>query len=594
MLAAGAITLAAMISNRQVRIPFRAIGATLMLSMVIVVWAGFSGPLGSRVATLFNSSLMQDGRWGNWSDGARAATDSWLLGTGLGTYGYAYRPFQQRLDEGWYHSAENQYLEAFVAGGLPALLLVLCAIVLMFCSIRVLLKSDLVPANDGIAYVGLFALISQVLHAFFDYGLYLPANMIAFALICGALCGRAIRVVPRVRSAVWIALPPLRSRAWTVALIGALLFNGWIGYREVAAAASVSLAGRDVPLVLTPTRISRSEADVGIERLRTALDSRPDDAEGQRKLANLWAYRYRLAAYTALGGQFDADGGILDHPTWDLTDPATTHRRANEFFRNGQQKEFQEFREHPLIAGNLRPAAECYSATLRACPVFPYADLGVAEFGFLLDQRAPNDERHLIRAAALQPSNPGVLFSAGFLANSAGHDRLARACWRRSLSLTSRYLKPIVSNLSERMPLENIIEEVLPDSPEMLLQLARARYQGPRKERDCQLLVERARQLLETQRETLSEGNWYYLTGLAGELEQRPSEAIRAYRLALKCEPSQTQWRYRLALILQEQGRWEEAHQEATTLCMTDSANRPSFEELLRRLNKHRLRQLAE
>ena len=73
---------------------------------------------------------------------------------------------------------------------------------------RLLRSQDEFP----IALVGLFALSTQAIHACFDFGLYLPANMVLFALLCGAIASRAARLETRWRPGI-VALP--FSRRWS-------------------------------------------------------------------------------------------------------------------------------------------------------------------------------------------------------------------------------------------------------------------------------------------------------------------------------------------------------------------------------------------
>jgi hypothetical protein len=66
------------------------------------------------MATILDEDLRQaDGRLKNWADGWQAATDLLPAGSGLGTYRYVYRLYQQQPYGVWFYHAENQYLQAW-------------------------------------------------------------------------------------------------------------------------------------------------------------------------------------------------------------------------------------------------------------------------------------------------------------------------------------------------------------------------------------------------------------------------------------------------------------------------------------------------
>ena len=159
---------------------------------LLVAYLGRSATVTQRLATIFDEPTLQaGGRLVNWKDGWRAAKDLLPVGSGLGTYRYAYRAYQQRPYDLWYYHAENQYLEALVEAGLPGLCLLLTMIGLVALACWRLLKRAPDPATYALGLAGTFALSSQAIHAAFDFGLYLPANMLLLALVCGAVCGRA-------------------------------------------------------------------------------------------------------------------------------------------------------------------------------------------------------------------------------------------------------------------------------------------------------------------------------------------------------------------------------------------------------------------
>jgi hypothetical protein len=78
-----------------------------------------------------------------------------------------------------------------VEAGLPGLALLLTALITGRAGLLAFVARPRPGQSYALGIAGTFALSSQAIHALFDFGLYLPANMLLLALICGAVCGRA-------------------------------------------------------------------------------------------------------------------------------------------------------------------------------------------------------------------------------------------------------------------------------------------------------------------------------------------------------------------------------------------------------------------
>ena len=238
----------------------------------------------------------------NWADGWRAAEDLLPAGSGLGTYRYIYRAYQQQPYDVWYYHAENQYLQALVEAGLPGLGLLLAVLGLVALACWRLLQHAPDAATYALGVAGTFALSSQAIHAVFDFGLYLPANMLLLALICGAVCGRAARIEgsgwrSSDGSVRWpvllVALPPLRPwppRAawpWPACCCWAVV--------EVSPRGGQSRRRWPTPEQLD---LQRPQSVAALDRCLSRFAVGPtdgvQDVEAQLKLAQLWTNRMRV------------------------------------------------------------------------------------------------------------------------------------------------------------------------------------------------------------------------------------------------------------------------------------------------------------
>ncbi|NQT15842.1 MAG: O-antigen ligase family protein [Planctomycetes bacterium] len=553
----------------------------------LAYWTGLGDDLAGRLGRLIANCGSGEVRLPHWRDASRAAADFWPLGTGFGTYRYAYLPYQTRLGESWFFHAENQYLEALVEGGVVGLILLLSAIALVFLAVLRLVGARGPCASSAIACAGLFALVSQGLHSLVDFGLYIPANMLLFAMICGVVSAAPCSRTGQDGAARWPLVLP--SRWMALFLVGALGIFGVLGLREVSTAACAETAMKEVPPLVAPDSLESQQADAAIRRLTRAAVRRPGDAELRVRLAELWVYRYRLQAYRLLPETTTAQEAA---DRWQLTGTAVLHQRANAYHRLGDFARLEELRSDSIVQDNLETAIEHWEAAKQACPILPRIDLQLAAVSFVRNPDSPSGERHLRNAVGLTPGDPDVLYMAGTLAGHARLDELKYDCWRRSLDLSWRYRDVILAEVRSRMELAAILDRVLPDSPQLMIELARTDYAGEQYREERALLVARARELVASRRGQLSETEWHHFQAVAYELEGRLQESIASHVRALELDPLQTEWRFKLATLLEREGRLEQAYDEAK-LCTLLAPDSSDYRSLVQELNSRRLRRLT-
>ena len=228
MIGGVAVTSLVLVASKGPRFHLGWLGLILALAIGVVGWVGMTGAVSSRLSTMADLGQTLAPRLNHWRDGVKAAGSFWMTGSGLGTYRFVYPPFQQRPDRLWYFHAENQYLEAWAEAGVGGVAILLLLIVLVsWACWRVLRR-----AEDGravaFAVTTLFALVSQAIHAFFDFGLYMPANLLLLALFCGAISATAGDVrrrgtAPAKRSLVG---PRLLSAGLALGLLGLMAWGG--------------------------------------------------------------------------------------------------------------------------------------------------------------------------------------------------------------------------------------------------------------------------------------------------------------------------------------------------------------------------------
>jgi hypothetical protein len=193
------------------------VALALLSGLALVSWVGMLDTLQARFETLSQpDELVSHGRVPNWLDALQAAPDFWLAGSGLRTYRDIYLLHQHRYDPAWYYYAENQYLQALIDAGTVGLLLLLTVLVVVAAAgWRLFLGPvNATAANHprpdprygseprhmqrlfAMGLVGVFAVTSQAIHGAFDFGLYVPSNMLLMAILCGAIVGGSMELAP--------------------------------------------------------------------------------------------------------------------------------------------------------------------------------------------------------------------------------------------------------------------------------------------------------------------------------------------------------------------------------------------------------------
>jgi tetratricopeptide (TPR) repeat protein len=593
MLLAALLTIAVVMLHRRGKVGVVTVGSMLIGGVLLIGWVGESEAVRDRLASLLDlEAVSTEGRVANWRDALAAAPDFWLLGSGLGTYRFVYGRHQERLADKWFYHAENQYLEALINGGVLGLGLLLALFGLVAWAVWRLLRADERSRTRAFAVAGVFALASQAMQAAADFGLYIPSNLFLFSLICGGLAGRAAKTPVasrrhRARTSRWPTLPS--ARALGAPLAAALLLAGlWAG-GEMHALARVETAVQRSQFEDPPASVSAERVTASLQDLTTALQGRPDDAEGHWRTADLWMHLYRLRAMEAL--RADAEAMQVDDETlWLFTAPAQIHGRAHHFAREGLVQELDDLRREPVIQDHLIPALKHAVMARQACPLLPQPHLQIAKLGVLVADPG-TDRQHLDRLRRLAPAEPGLLFECGLLELNAGRADVACAVWRRSLELSPEYEQQIWAAAQERLTSEEILEGVVPRSPADLLRFARTYYANE----PPQLGREKLLQLgLDQLDRTAAAGGvppeetHQLRAGMYALLGQK-DRAAAEYERAVALQPSRAEWRYELARLLLDIGQPDRALPHARW-CAARDLRSSKYRKLLEDIHEARLR----
>ena len=565
-----------------------------VVATVMVLWVGGSSPVRRRMATMLNyEDTLANVRLSHWEDGLRAAGDFWMVGSGLGTYRYVYRLYEQTPDDTWFYHAENQYLEALVETGIVGLALLLVLIVLIAAACWRLMETAQTGSLHMLGVVGVFALTGQVVHAFFDFGLYIPANMFLFSLMCGAVAGRAASLttdLPSDRRSLgtwslsrWIALRP--NSCLTGSLVAVLVCLTALALGDLRrTASSEAFQSRD--------RLEgpRRELPLGTLRLAVAdvvqaCEQSPDDAQLHRQAANLFLDMYSVERLTQLREQ-RANRDSLQTLRMESS-PTYIHSLTGQFARDNRTVDLEDLRNDPLVQRYLTPAVRHLLRARDACPLLDDVHVRLAELcGLVVDPTT--DQVHLARARRVGGAEPRVYFHLGLMHVEAGRLDAAFADWRRCLELSPSHMASILDVAATYADLQapDRLDALIPDCPETMLRVARDHLAGEEFSQARRQLLQRAQQLL-TQMDIDAEERCY-LTGCVLAAENQPLQAMKHVAQAVQLRPEKTAWRYELAMLMHRRGMDDEAREQAK-LCVRLEPDNKQYESLLRQLIRTQL-----
>jgi O-antigen ligase/Flp pilus assembly protein TadD len=593
MVVAATLTLLCVSLTRHFQARFTWVVIVAVLGLGVAGWVGRTDAIRSRLSTLLSyEQNVSNERLAHWQDGIRSANDFLVFGSGLGTYRYVYRLYQQnRLGEEWFYHAENQYVEALLDAGVVGVGLILVMVGLIGVASWRLLQEPPYTADYALGIAGAFGLVSQVVHATFDFGLYMPANMIAFALLCGVVAGRAAQLEARrdrteLTGVAWMAsrilwLPV--TRHLSASLLALLAVLVWWGYGEAQDLAAIERAMDHTRIAEDASKKPAEEWSKSIQELTASVEGCPDDAQAQFRLAQLWINLYRSEKVQKLreGRGLQVNEVAL----WDSTSTAILHGRAHDLAATRRNADLDSMRSEPPAGKCLAPALQHLLLARRACPVLADVHLRIAELSFMAGDPA-GDWIHLERARQLAPSSASVLFYIGLLEIQAGRSDMACVSWRKSLEISPGNLESILTHAAKYLDLPKQIGDLLPDSPAVLIQTARVHFQDAAHAGTRQAILKKAEALMA--RTELPKDEACYLRGTILAARKQNLQAIRYVSQAVELRPDNTAWRFELATLLRDRGMVQESQNQAK-LCLQREPGNPQYQQLLRELIRTQL-----
>jgi len=502
-----------------------------------------------RMISLENGSQYTD-RWALSQSSFEAGTYYPLFGMGIGSFAVAFPPFDTTGSASVAEYADNDYAQLFAEAGVAgfALLFMLLAVVGAYLVYGLRhYKSSAAQAAFGI----LLALIAVAIHSFTDFGQRIPAVFLLSVTLCGLLARLPVlEERSRRRRTTSSDLPvSLRQRVLgtTSALVAAGCF-GWAisdAYGHYQAETWWAIANSQEQR-LSSSNWKGEQADY--EKLLIATESRLA-WEPSNEQAHFWLNFYRWMAVANLTDTTSGDEAWM----------ASVYPSALR------------------IADDL--------AILRSkCPVYhrPYTLEGQLRGNVLGDAKSAS--LLLARGAALASSDAEAHFVYGEWIAQHGERAEAIETLQETVALNGGYYAGVCQVLLDDLSDPATASELAGDDPRRLgelLKLAQEREAYKALADDLAKRVDdHLSELVRSGSATANQSaSFAERAARTGDFEQ----AAKLYRQALASNYNQFEWRYKLAIVLRDAQKYDEAMREVR-MCRRLRPNDARVKELAEEL----------
>jgi O-antigen ligase len=161
----------------------------MVLLLTVVIGYGFwigLNPVLIRFEQIGEKGVHQtEARTDIWKDTYALARENPLAGTGLGTFGLAYRRFQTVALDKYVDHAHNDYLENLSDTGMVGFGLLFLPILYLFIRMIVSYLNDSHRYRRSVLLGCIGSTLAMLVHSLVDFNLQIPANALIFALVLG-------------------------------------------------------------------------------------------------------------------------------------------------------------------------------------------------------------------------------------------------------------------------------------------------------------------------------------------------------------------------------------------------------------------------
>ena len=554
------------------------VGSLGLVVFLAMQFFGLRDRVNKRMDDLEVENLLADSRLTHWAESFPAVEHFFPLGSGLGTYGYAYIPFNPQPDNVWFTHAHNQYLETAMELGLPGLLLLFAGLFFSatYCLNLSRRRRDYTKEALGVATLGSLAI--QALHAVTDFGIMMPANLLTFSVLMGAAAAAAPRAgiqtiaksdASRVRRApsAGSATTAVANGGWfgpACAMLSLLLCGSMVAaaiwhQQRCVRSANLLAATEYSPQTPSPTTDTALQ---WIQDIESEMEKSPDNTQLLGRLIQLRFHRAHRATYDQLvQPQRAQQRGLNPIVNWNAT---ALESVIWNLYADSQESDSQEFGRTEQQKSSLRQSVQAepdlkqaWSDLLRSLQINPVQPRVHYRLALLGAASGKNWQPYFDNSVKLSVVDPDLSLGNGLLAWVAGQRDTMINQFRQTLATDSTQVSLIFNILRLQLTDQEIIERLTPTRWVVSYRMARMIEDQPEYAELYDKLMQRADSLAEA---TVPDGPARYRArGIIAAARGDHEVAVEHYRRAAETDPKNPELRYRLALSLIRAGRPQEA-----------------------------------
>ncbi len=412
------------------------------------------------------STILRNARFPHWQDSLRTAQAYFPAGSGLGSYAYAYLPYQASGSESWFHHADNLWLEMLVEQGLPGLVFTL---LIFFFMIRTLMRMNhsVDPIDHGLRVSGWFLIGVLLVSQFFDFGLIIPSNLIAVAVFVSATLARATAAGLNVTDGQRSIFRPTHAGLWCAGLAGLVILLTILATIRLDGDARVESVAKAAAANLDAAQMDSERLAELAAKIRSA--PRWDRSPVLLDLLSKVEYSQARMAETAAT---NPQTPLQARAAYQRTD-LMTRRSAWHASRNQNSTAQNESSRVPAA----EPASDLYQSILNhAAQSLQRLPLGMEARAWQLyldfiHQDQPRSEAAIAQLSEIYKGNPLILERLGRHAAASGDFELATSLWRTALEIDPDRALRILDLVQSRSEIDLLA--VLPANEKVFRSVAR-------------------------------------------------------------------------------------------------------------------------
>ncbi|MDO4587537.1 MAG: O-antigen ligase family protein [Planctomycetia bacterium] len=450
----------------------------VLIGVLTLFWLGRNESVSQRLESLTSleteeNAIFQDVRLTTWSNAFKTIDEYDWRGSGLGTFAVANRNHDKALAVNKiFRHAENQLIETLVEAGIIGTVLMILEFVtiIVICIFCLRKKRSDMTFAFGLGMI--VVLLGQMIAGFADFGMYLMANALLMAVLCGSFVNQSrrnndnLKLFNQTRSFCWFHFLMI-----FLFLIGGISGSLW-GLQEITKSYELEKVMKSSPLP-NNSETSLSFVDSLIEKMELATQKSFDSSDAHLLLAKLYLIKNHILQreeYLKNNPQSSLENA------WLQSDIILPLRIIFQLKQTKQEISADEIQQIFRDQGNINQAIRHFLLARRICPIQPEVHY---QLGYLLpliqnvpfEQLKKQVELCAKRAEGISQYEPRVYYQNGLLFFILGDEPQAFQTWQKSLTLSSFYMIPILNHLGARIKprnVDSIVDRIFPDSFDLL------------------------------------------------------------------------------------------------------------------------------